>query len=420
MSSHRPAVICATDFSEVASLATTAAAKIAVGWAEPLRVVHVTQVQNAAAQAGLQRRLELEAQRLVPGGATCEVALLVGPRPADTFLDYVRAERPSLVVVGAATKGPVDRWALGSFSEQVAESSPVPTLVLRNPAAFAEWGWNGRSLRILAAVDLRAGSESVLRWVKELGRGGPFVVTPCHVRWQTDRDTPDLQPQLQRELKKLGRDQLATELPDALVVQTTGEIGAAIIESAWRVNADLIVVGTHQRHGLSRLFSGSVSRRLLHETGLNIACVPTSAVFDARHAHIPEYRRVLVATDFSPLGDAAIPFACGACSIGGLVRFVHVQAPSRDAADATEEAGSRLRALVPAETGARCQPPEVVVLQDRSPARAICAEAERFGADLVCMSSHGLGASRAGYGSVARAVLKTLRRPVLIIRRPED
>lgn len=420
MSSHRPTVVCATDFSDVASLAAVVAAKIAAGWAEPLRVVHVTQVLDAAERVGLQRRLELEAQRLAPGGAPCEVTLLAGPRPADTFLEYVRAERPSLVVVGSETKGPLDRWALGSFSEQVAEASPVPTLVLRNPGAFAEWGWSGRSVRILAAVDLRAGTESVLRWIKELGRAGPYVVTPCHVRWQTDRDTPDLQPQLQRELKKLGRDQLAADLPDALVVQTTGEIGLSIIESAWRVNADLIVVGTHQRHGLSQLFHGSVSRRLLHEAGLNVACVPVSAEFDPRHAHIPEYRRVLVATDFSPLGDAAIPFACGACSIGGLVRFVHVQEPSAASPASSEAACSRLRALIPAETGARCQPPEVVVLQDRSPARAICAEAERFGADLVCLSSHGLGVSRAGHGSVARAVLEKLRRPVLIIRRPED
>jgi nucleotide-binding universal stress UspA family protein len=53
-------------------------------------------------------------------------------------------------------------------------------------------------------------------------------------------------------------------------------------------------------------------------------------------------------------------------------------------------------------------------------AAAICEEAERFGADLVCLASHGLGASRALHGSVTKSVLKKIRRPLLVIRRPEE
>ena len=74
--------------------------------------------------------------------------------------------------------------------------------------------------------------------------------------------------------------------------------------------------------------------------------------------------------------------------------------------------------LVPDETGTRCQPPEVQLLVDDDVAKAICSEADRFGADVVCMASHGLGASRALHGSVTKAVLKRIRRPLLVIRRP--
>lgn len=423
MSSNRPALVCATDFSELACQAATAAAKIAAGCSEPLRIVHVSPPRDPTGHVDGQRRLELEAKRLSVEGAVAEPVLLEGKTPEDTFLEYLRAERPSLVVVGSQTQGPVDRWALGSFSEHVAETAPVPTLVLRNPAVFLNWGWSGRSLKVLAALDLRAGAEAVLRWVKEVGRAGPIELVPCHVRppasLTAPADTTELQQQLQRELKKMARDQLAIEVTEAIVVQSTGDAAAAVIECAWRVHADLVVVGTHRRHGVSRLFHGSVSRWLLHEARLNVACVPTSAEFDPRDAHIPEYRRVLVATDFSPLGNAAIPFACGACSVGGLVRMVHVTKPARTALAAGEELRSRLLGLIPAETGARCQPPEVGVLAHRNPAAAICAEAERFGADLVCLSSHGLGASTAFHGSVARAVLRKIRRPVLIIQRPE-
>jgi nucleotide-binding universal stress UspA family protein len=76
--------------------------------------------------------------------------------------------------------------------------------------------------------------------------------------------------------------------------------------------------------------------------------------------------------------------------------------------------------LVPNEMAARAQPTEVEVLEDRDVAGALCAEAERFGADLVCLASHGLGGSRALHGSVAKSMLKAIRRPLLVIRRPDE
>jgi nucleotide-binding universal stress UspA family protein len=184
-------------------------------------------------------------------------------------------------------------------------------------------------------------------------------------------------------------------------------------------------VGAHQRHGVHRLAQFSVSREVLHQSTMNVICVPIKARFDAREAHIPDFRRVLVATDFSDLGNTAIPYACAACSIGGRVKIIHV-APSRASAKRHAGTGSsndlreQLHALVPDEMGARCQPPEVEVLENNDVARAICAEADHSGADAVCMASHGFGASRALHGSITKAVLKRLRRPLLVVQRAED
>jgi nucleotide-binding universal stress UspA family protein len=50
---------------------------------------------------------------------------------------------------------------------------------------------------------------------------------------------------------------------------------------------------------------------------------------------------------------------------------------------------------------------------------AILRVAEEVGADLIAMTSHGLGGSpRTFYGSVAAGVLQRLDRPLLIIRTP--
>jgi nucleotide-binding universal stress UspA family protein len=234
---------------------------------------------------------------------------------------------------------------------------------------------------------------------------------------------PEMQARLERELRKKVRDQLGDDSAAFVVRPYFGDPGPCIVEVAKEFKAHLIAVGTHQRRGLARLAQFSVSRELLHESGTNVVCVPVSAKFDPRAVHLPDFRRVLVATDFSELGNAAIPFACSAAAIGGLVKIVHVTSSrgrkARDKSGHRADLLQQLRALIPNEMSARGQPMQVEVVESSDVPEAICAEADRFGADLVCVASHGLGASRALQGSVAKTLLKKIRRPVLVIRRPE-
>ncbi|MEY4938615.1 MAG: hypothetical protein RIQ93_350 [Verrucomicrobiota bacterium] len=433
MKSPRRFILCATDFSPPAVAAASIAAKLALRRAEGLRVAYATGGMGADLKADAKRRLAAEAARLRQTGVEVESLLLQGGNPVTALLDAIRAEPPVLVIVGSGVKGAVDRWALGSFSEQIAESAPVPTLVIRNPEAFENWDWTKGRLKILLALDRQATSDVVLRWAKEFQRAGPCDLVTCHInrRMPTVEETaavpgrpvnpPALQSRLEREIRKKVRDQLGDDASDVIVRPFFGDPASCIMEIAREVKAPLIAVGAHQRRGLSRLGQFSVSRELLHIVGGNVVCVPVSAKFDPREAHLPDFRRVLVATDFSELGNAAVPYACAACAIGGLVRIIHVAPPRRktaprDAANLHEQ----LTGLIPNETGARCQPPEVAVLEEKDPADAICREAERFGADIVCLASHGLGVSRALHGSVTKAVLKQIRRPLLVIRRPDE
>jgi nucleotide-binding universal stress UspA family protein len=100
---------------------------------------------------------------------------------------------------------------------------------------------------------------------------------------------------------------------------------------------------------------------------------------------------------------------------GGTVCLMH------DLTSFTSEAEAKLRALTPHEAEARGIATEVEVTASRETAAAICAAAERFGADNMCIDSH----TRPGFtakvlGSLALAVLQTSRRPVLVVRPPTD
>ena len=193
-----------------------------------------------------------------------------------------------------------------------------------------------------------------------------------------------------------------------------------ILETAHHFKADLIVVGTHQRHGVNRLFHSSVSRALLHHAETNMACIPLTAELEPRSAPIPEINRVLVCTDFSSPGNAAIPFAFSTCSAGGLVKIIHVfsHSPRLGGPGSLSDLEQKLRALEPMDAGGRFAPCEFEIIVHRNPAAAICEEADRFGADLVCMSSHGGGFSNAVHGSVANDVMKHLHRPVMFVPKP--
>ncbi|MBZ0169080.1 Universal stress protein family protein [Candidatus Methylomirabilis lanthanidiphila] len=153
---------------------------------------------------------------------------------------------------------------------------------------------------------------------------------------------------------------------------------------------------------------------------------------------IPRYRKLLVTTDFSPLGNAAIPHAYAILSKhGGTVILCHVtevHGPPNplyahyspwSALSGPERIELRqtllrsLEALVPEQarqegivtTEVRVVETPLLVHE------AICQEAVELDVDLIVMASHGhSGVARLLMGSVAEHVLRVADRPVLIVR----
>jgi nucleotide-binding universal stress UspA family protein len=215
-------------------------------------------------------------------------------------------------------------------------------------------------------------------------------------------------------------------------------VDAQLIGLATKAQADLIVVGTHQWHGLSRLQHGSVSRGILHHAPMSVACVPTPAAAPMAGPRIRECRRVLAAADLGASHGFAAPYAYSIVDPGGTVRLVHVVEPfwmtnpligryyqdlptRKEHAQQVAEFEARLRSLAPAEVAVGGIKTEVEVLEDLDTAKAICAGAERFNADVVCIGGH----TRPGFtakilGSVALGVLTQCRRPVLIVWPPAE
>lgn len=436
-------IVCVTDFSEPGGNAVTVAAALARRDGFALVIVHALDLGPAFLVAARQRRVSArvgesrllaEARRVATEGLTIETVLLQEGWAAGALLDYIKANPPAFVVVSARRKSGLDRWAVGSISDELAQNAPCPTLVVRHVAPFLAWAKGEAPLKVMAALDFGACTESVLRWVAQWRTFGPCELTVCHVNWKQDeralagakvlapvaKNSPRVQASLERNLRKQVRDVTGLEDVATIVKPTWGTPDPEIIATAEAAGAHLLVTGTHQRHGLGWLWHGSVSRSLMHHAPMSVACVPAVVRVDAKAKHVPQFRRVLVTTDFSTLGDAAVPWACAVLPPGGVLELLHVAAPGatqRKGAKAKEDPRERLRALVPEEAARLGIRPEFVVVEHKDPAEAIWREAEKFGADAICIASHGRGGlSKALLGSVAASVIARSRRPVIVVR----
>lgn len=438
-----PRIVCVTDFSEPGGNAVTVAAALARRGGLTLAIVHALDLGPSFLVAERQRRVSsrvgearllAEARRVAAEGLTIETVLLKEGWAAGALLEFIKANPPAVVVVSARRKSGLDRWAVGSISDELAQNAPCPTLVVRHVAPFLAWAKGEAPLKVMAALDFGACTESVLRWVAQWRAFGPCELTVCHVNWKQDerefagakvlspvaKNAPRVQASLERNLRKQVRDVTGLEEFATIVKPTWGAPDPEIIATAESAGADLLVTGTHQRHGLGWLWHGSVSRSLMHHAPMSVACVPAVVHVDARAKHVPQFRRVLVTTDFSPLGDAAVPWACAVLPPGGVLALLHVAAPGatkRRGIRAKEDPRERLRALVPEEAARLGIRPDYTVVEHRDPAEAICREADRFGADAICIASHGRsGLSKALLGSVAASVMARSHRPVIVVR----
>ncbi len=153
---------------------------------------------------------------------------------------------------------------------------------------------------------------------------------------------------------------------------------------------------------------------------------------------IPTYRKVLVTTDLSDLGNGAIPHAYSVLADReGTVILCHILEPpalpnplyahySPGGAFSPEDR-ERLRQglvqaleqLVPSEVREQGRVvTQVRVVEGLTPVpETICQEAKALDADIIVMASHGhSGLARLFLGSVAERVLRLGDRPILIVR----
>ncbi|MFN8539164.1 MAG: universal stress protein [Thermomicrobiales bacterium] len=109
-----------------------------------------------------------------------------------------------------------------------------------------------------------------------------------------------------RHLPARHRRETRRERPLGPVHHPFGDIDEQIATEAENRGADLIVMATHGRNGLSRLFSASVAEEVLHHTTRPIMFIRADDDATTPAAPLPTGARVLVPLDGTPFSEAAL------------------------------------------------------------------------------------------------------------------
>ncbi len=441
-------VLCGTDFSDRAEEAARLAALLAQRTGGELTLVHVLDTRSVllgpapaldAIEENARQRLQATADALRQTGVKVNTELPAG-WPDEAIVAEAKKRGAGLLVMPAIGRRDGVAVRLGKTCERVLRTTETPMLVLREASPLLAWLRGERALRVLVAYDFTPQADAALLFAARLAELGSCQLLAAYVddpRREATRlgllDDPTLARQHVREeiVARIGR--ALPSVPFEVVVSAhQGEPAARLAQLAESEQADLLLVGSHQRNAVERLFTGSVALDLLRDSPANVLVVPGAAVASVSLLP-PVIRRIVAATDLSPIGNRAVAHALALAPSGAEVVVVHVISPNlmrngrygrpvhpafaSEHAAVVAERRQALEALVADPGNAKVR---IDLIESDRPDRALLEAIEREAADLVCAGTigrTGLGAML--LGSTAQTLLRGTRRPILLVQPQE-
>jgi nucleotide-binding universal stress UspA family protein len=281
-------VLIASDLSDASDFAVQQGARMAQGGSValchvmPEPVTHALLAQDY--EADLQKQIAIQPKigealrgqwsRLAPtGGPEPELFIDLGS-PYEQILGRAEQWHAELIVVGTHGRKGLKRLLLGSVADQVVRAAHCPVLVARAPREGA----------VLAATDFADPAlPAIEAAASEATRRGRKLVVMHAMESPREGDAAmgllGALPALDTPETRAARRVLASQIINTALtrLQAQGEIVIAeedVLEETLRLAeslpAELIVVGTHGRTGLSRVVLGSRSSEVIEKAPCSV------------------------------------------------------------------------------------------------------------------------------------------------------
>ncbi len=265
-------IAAAVDASESARRAAERAVSLARSCEAEVTLVHVYEPGSAETASVLsagaiieqnRRAGEREVEALVAslGAPQLRTRLQIGHDIPGTVCDVARELDTDLIVLGTLGRTGVSRFFLGSVAENVMRRAHCPVWVERpsGPALH-------EVERLVVCTDLSPLSEAGLALAAQLAQ---LLGSAVEIVYALETPDRGLSIEARRQLTGEVKEQLtglATKYFEGALPRRTIVEGANVVDGltahASQCSADLVVLATHGRTGLSRVFMGSVAERV--------------------------------------------------------------------------------------------------------------------------------------------------------------
>jgi nucleotide-binding universal stress UspA family protein len=287
-------ILVATDLSDHSRHAVRWASALAASRGRPLYVAHVIdslgddelwsalfetpdQIEQRVLQNASDNVTNFVSETLSDGTPTPNdrhVLVAVGP-PADELARFAKQKGAELIVSGTTGHGVIRNAIFGSTAHRLTHETATPTVFVPQTESVPP------TKKLLVAVDFSECSNAALQWAGRWAGESDAEVTVVH-GIGVSALSPDYEPaanfvpminalteqrdeQIRKKMKDYGI--------DGDVVISRAAPAEAILDTAEEIGADMIVMGTHGRGAVGRLFLGSVAIRVLRNPPCPVATI---------------------------------------------------------------------------------------------------------------------------------------------------
>ncbi|WP_348268738.1 universal stress protein [Edaphobacter paludis] len=252
--------------------------------------------------------------------------------------------------------------------------------------------------RIVLATDFSPSSESATKYAKLLAKRFSSNLTLAHVvdlsmaarseQAVVGYPIGDMRRASSENLERLLKDLTSDRIRATAQILEAHNPAAAIVGLAEQLKADLIVTGTHARHGLNKAILGSCAEGIFRHASCPVFTVGPK--LKAPSAENIAFDRIVFATDFtsSAAEKAAVALAFAQDSMATIYLCHVLKDAGADISEMFElqvKFQSALKKMVPQSTLDWCTPECVVELGEVAP--HILGLAKRVGADVIILGA---------------------------------
>jgi len=256
-------ILLATDGSQFSEGAIRVAGAMAEKCDAKLMILSIAlySPQTVSLEPALEARAEKMAWSNVNsakekiGHSDCLTFIRQESDPAKAIYEAAEELRADLIIMGRHGRRGLARWKLGHATAKVVGHAPCAVMVVPSAA-------NPPSKRILVATDGSRYGDAAAIVARKMAAycGLPVTVVSAVIASHSAERRQEAKGAIERVKAGLDADGVSTNAHLA-----EGHPDQAILDSAKRDGADLIIMGSHGRSGLEKMLMGSVSEKVLNQ-----------------------------------------------------------------------------------------------------------------------------------------------------------